>query len=86
MPRGGDQIGFNAIAICPFVVLFSARYFNEQQCHSLIRQFQDFDGKRDLAVALCVSHFHAEYVRGDADEFAGDRASQVMISRMVLVE
>ena len=44
---------------------------------TLVRQFQDFDGKRDLAVALCVSHFHAEYVRGDADEFAGDRASQV---------
>jgi len=39
---------------------------------------QDFDGKRDLAVALCVSHFHAEYVRGDADEFAGDRASQAI--------
>ena len=51
---------------------------------TLVRQFQDFDGKRDLAVALCVSHFHAEYVRGDADEFAGDRASQVMISRMLL--
>ena len=53
------------------------------------RQFQDFDGKRDLAVALCVSHFHAEYVRGAADEFAGDRASQVMnssISRSRLSE
>ena len=30
-----------------------------------------------MEVALCVSHFHAEYVRGEADESAGDRASQV---------
>ena len=56
---------------------FSALSFIMSSNVTLVRQFQDFDGKRDLAVALCVSHFHAEYVRGDADEFAGDRASQV---------
>ena len=44
------------------------------------RHLQDFEGKRDLSVALCVSHFHAEYARGTADEFAGDRASQVGFS------
>ena len=62
------------------IYLRHARHFFQRLQSSFFCQFQDFDGKRDLAVALCVSHFHAEYARGPADEFAGDRASQVAAS------